>query len=56
MDLSLQPVMEFRAPIVALRNVPSGTQVSYGGVYQSGSNIHIGVIQCGFADGFPRPW
>jgi alanine racemase len=56
MDLSLQPVMEFRAPIVALRNVPSGTQVSYGGVYQSGSNTHIGVIQCGFSDGFPRPW
>jgi len=56
MDLNLQPVMEFRAPIVAVRNVPKGTQISYGGVYQSGSNTNIGVIQCGFADGFPRPW
>ena len=56
MDLNLRPVMEFRAPIVALRNVSSGTQVSYGGVYQSDSDTHIGVIQCGFADGFPRAW
>jgi len=56
MDLNLRPVMEFKAPIVAVRNVSKGTQISYGGVYQSGTNTNIGVIQCGFADGFPRPW
>lgn len=55
-ELGLRPVMEFKAPIVALREVKSGTQVSYGGVYTTEKNTTIGVIQCGFADGFPRPW
>ena len=56
MDIPLNPVMEFRAPIVNVRNVPAGTQVSYGGVFTTKSESNIGVIQCGFADGIPRPW
>ena len=48
--------MEFRASVVQVRNVKSGTKVSYGGVYETKADTHIGVIQCGFADGFPRPW
>lgn len=54
--LTLRPVMEFRAPIVALREVNPGTQVSYGGEYITDKKTTIGVIQCGFADGFPRSW
>jgi alanine racemase len=30
--------------------------VSYGGVFTTKSESNIGVIQCGFADGIPRPW
>jgi len=56
MDLPIQPVMTFKAPIVTVRKVPAGTHVSYGGVYETDSITHIGVIQCGFADGLPRPW
>lgn len=55
-DLYLKPVMEFAGPIVNLRRVPKGTQVSYGGKYTTEKDTHIGVIQTGFADGFPRPW
>jgi alanine racemase len=55
-DLDLHPVMEFRGPIVSLRRVPAGTPVSYGGVYRTERDTLIGVIQTGFADGFPRPW
>ena len=54
--LDILPVMEFRASVVQIRNVKSGTKVSYGGVYETKADTHIGVIQCGFADGFPRPW
>lgn len=56
MDLPFKPVMEFRATIVSVRHVPADTHVSYGGVYSTKSNTNIGVIQCGFADGYPRPW
>lgn len=55
-DILLSPVMEFRGPIVSVRRVPAGTPVSYGGVYVTEKATNIGVIQTGFADGFPRPW
>ncbi|MEE8478596.1 MAG: alanine racemase [Candidatus Neomarinimicrobiota bacterium] len=55
-SLDLKPVMEFIAPIVTIRRVPKGTFISYGGKYKTSKETNIGVIQCGFADGFPRPW
>ncbi len=55
-DLPIRPVMEFRGPIVSVRRVPKGTHVSYGGKYITSTESNIGVIQTGFADGFPRPW
>ena len=54
--LDLKPVMEFVAPIVTVRKVTKGTFISYGGKYKTDKETNIGVIQCGFADGFPRPW
>lgn len=55
-DLPIRPVLEFRAPIVTVREVAAGTPVSYGGVFAPVRDTTIGVIQAGFADGFPRPW
>lgn len=55
-DLDIKPVMEFRGPIVSLRRVSAGTKVSYGGVWESENDTTIGVVQTGFADGFPRAW
>ena len=56
MSIDVEPVMSFCGPIVNLRKVCSNTQVSYGGVYTTKKETNIGVIQTGFADGFPRPW
>ncbi len=55
-DLPIKPVMDYRASITTVREVKAGTQISYGGVYAPENDTTIGVIQCGFADGFPRPW
>ena len=56
MDMPIKPVMEFKGPVVALREVSAGTKVSYGGVWEAPQDTIIGVIQTGFADGFPRSW
>jgi alanine racemase len=56
MKIDVDPVMSFCGPIVNLRRVGPNTQVSYGGVYSTKRMTTIGVIQTGFADGFPRPW
>lgn len=55
-ELDIKPVMTLIAPIVSIRRVPKGTPVSYGGVYRTNANTNIGVVQCGFADGYPRNW
>ena len=55
-NMLIKPVMEFRGPIVSLRNVKAGTKVSYGGVWEAPQDTNIGVIQTGFADGMPRDW
>ena len=56
MDIPVEPVMSFCGPIVNVRRVKAGTQVSYGGVYSAEKDTNIAVIQTGFADGFPRSW
>ena len=56
MNIDVEPVMSFCGPIVNIRRVEAGTQISYGGVYKTTRSTNIGVIQTGFADGFPRPW
>ena len=56
MDVDVEPVMSFCGPVVNIRRVKPGTQVSYGGVYTTRSDSNIAVVQMGFADGFPRPW
>jgi alanine racemase len=55
-DLSIKPVMEFKGPVVSLRKVKAGTKVSYGGIWEANEDTVIGVVQTGFADGFPRGW
>lgn len=56
MDIDIKPVMEFRGPIVETRRIKAGTKVSYGGIWVANKDTTVGVIQTGFADGFPRQW
>ncbi|MFQ6673491.1 MAG: alanine racemase [Fidelibacterota bacterium] len=54
--IDVEPVMNFKGPIVVVRRVKAGTPVSYGKVYVPDADANIAVIQTGFADGFPRNW
>ncbi|MFQ6675922.1 MAG: alanine racemase [Fidelibacterota bacterium] len=54
--IEVEPVMNFKGPVVVVRRVKAGTPVSYGKVYSPDTDAYIGVIQTGFADGFPRNW
>ncbi len=56
MKIKVKPVMSFCGPIVNIRKVKTGTQISYGGEYKTDKNTNIGVVQTGFADGLPRDW
>jgi alanine racemase len=52
--LSLKPVMEVRAPVVFLKEVPAGTPLSYGHTYTTTSDTIIGTVAAGYADGYSR--
>lgn len=50
----LKPAMEVKSHIVHIKEIAPGTEVSYGGIYQSDSRRRIATIPIGYADGYPR--
>ena len=50
----LQAVMQLRSEIIDIQELKKGDHVGYGGRYQAPEHMRIGVIACGYADGYPR--
>ncbi len=53
-DLGLRPVMTLSSEIISVREIQSGEQVGYGGIFRADRRMRIGVVACGYADGYPR--
>ncbi len=53
-SLSLRPVLSWKSRIVYIKEVPSGTAVSYGGTYVTETETRIATIPVGYGDGYPR--
>ncbi len=53
-DWGLRPAMSLRAEIIATQEVKAGEQVGYGSRFTADHDMRIGVIACGYADGYPR--
>ena len=52
--LSLQPVMTLQSELIAIQEIQPGERVGYGGVFTAERPMRIGVVACGYADGYPR--
>ena len=52
--LGLQPVMTLRSEIIAVQSLAPNDSVGYGGMYTAARAHRIGVVACGYADGYPR--
>ncbi len=52
--LGLQPVMTLTSEIIAVQNLRPGDRVGYGGTFDARRPMRIGVVACGYADGYPR--
>jgi len=50
----LIPAMKVKAKILCIRNLPSGTPISYGRTFITGRRSRIGVLPLGYADGYSR--
>ena len=53
--LGIIPAQTLRAKIIAVQNLEPGEAVSYGSKWISERPSRIGIIACGYADGYPRP-
>ena len=53
-DSGLQPVMTLESELIAIQRVPSGGRIGYGGRYRADKDLRVGVVACGYADGYPR--
>jgi alanine racemase len=50
----LQAVMHLHSEIIDIQDIKQGDHIGYGGRYQAPEDMRIGVIACGYADGYPR--
>lgn len=53
-QFGLRPVMTLSSEIISVREIKAGEQVGYGGLFRAESPTRIGVVACGYADGYPR--
>jgi len=53
-SLGLQPVMTLRSQLIAVRELAANDSVGYGANYTATRAHRIGVVACGYADGYPR--
>jgi len=53
-SLGLQPVMTLASEIIAVQEIRPGDRVGYGGTFEARQAMRIGVVSCGYADGYPR--
>lgn len=50
----LQPVMTMTSQVIGIQHLTAGSAVGYGGQYRASGEQRIGVVACGYADGYPR--
>jgi alanine racemase len=50
----LRPAMTLRSQVIATQSLTTGACVGYGSTYTAPHPMRIGMVACGYADGYPR--
>jgi alanine racemase len=50
----LQPTMTLRSKLIATQPLAAGDTVGYGSSFTADGPMRIGIVACGYADGYPR--
>ena len=53
-ELELQPAMSLETSVIAVRRVPRGESVGYGGTWQAARDSHVAIVAAGYGDGLAR--
>ena len=52
--LGLSPAMTVSSRLIAVQELRAGEAVGYGGHFRADRPMRIGIVACGYADGYPR--
>jgi alanine racemase len=52
--VGLKPAMTLRSELISVKSVQAGEGVGYGHTFVADHPMRIGVVACGYADGYPR--
>jgi len=50
----LQPAMTLSSEIIAVQDLSPGQSVGYGHRFTADKSMRVGIVACGYADGYPR--
>ena len=50
----LQPTMSLQSQVIGVQHLQAGDSVGYGSAFTAAGPMRIGIVACGYADGYPR--
>jgi alanine racemase len=53
-EYGLLPTMTLASEIIGIQHLEPGDTVGYGSRFEAGAPMTVGVVACGYADGYPR--
>lgn len=53
-QIDLHPVMTLNSHLLSVKRMPTGSTIGYGNTYTLDCDTRIGVVACGYGDGYPR--
>ena len=53
-SIGLKPVMQLKSKLIAVQDLVAGERIGYGGSFVATESMRIGIVACGYADGYPR--
>lgn len=53
-ELGLRPAMRLESELISVQTLQAGEGVGYGQLFRAERAMRVGVVACGYADGYPR--
>ncbi|MDI1299376.1 alanine racemase [Methylotenera sp.] len=53
-ETKLKPVMQLTSKIISIRSIKQGESIGYGSIFTAERDTIVGIVACGYADGYPR--
>ncbi|WP_162785016.1 alanine racemase [Polynucleobacter necessarius] len=51
---NLQAVMQLESEVIDVQELEKGDRIGYGGRFEATGPMRVGIVACGYADGYPR--